>query len=212
MTNLNQLTANVRRNLDDLGSNFYSDSLDIQPSIQDGYNLSVGLCETIETYASVSFVSGKVYYDFSAVIPDYLRIFGIFNENTQRWMYPTTMIDLYALRDNWELAAGDPYLFIPLDYKTVALFPNMPTATGTMTVMYKAKADILTANVVPQLPEENQNVLEWYATGDLLDQAQEWYKALEYEGLLDKGIESIRKVMRNRSQPNHLYYKHSNIG
>ena len=214
MSNLLQISGNVSRNLDDLGANFYDPILDIQPSIQDGYNLIVGLTETIEKYTStaLNFISEKVYYDFSTLIPDYLRIFGIFNNNTNRWMYPTTLLELYSYRDNWELAAGDPYLFLPIDYKTVAMFPNMPTATGTFTVLYKAKADTLTSNSVPQLPQENQNVLEWYATDDLLDQAQEWYKALDYANMVDKGIDDIRKVLRNRSQPNHLYYSHANNG
>src|SRR5678815_4515099 len=107
MSNLLQISGNVSRNLDDLGANFYDPILDIQPSIQDGYNLVVGLTETIEKYTStaLNFISEKVYYDFSTLIPDYLRIFGIFNNNTNRWMYPTTMLELYSYRDNWELAA-----------------------------------------------------------------------------------------------------------
>lgn len=214
MSNLIQISNNVSRNLDDLSANFYDPILDIQPSIQDGYNLIVGLCETIETYTStpVDFISEKVFYDLSVLIPGYLRVFGIFNNNTQRWMYPTTALELYSFRDNWELAAGDPFLFLPIDYKTVAFFPNMVTAAGNFTVLYKAKADTLLANSTPQLPQENVNVLEWYATDDLLDQAQEWYKALDYANMVDKGIDDIRKVLRNRSQPNHLYFNHGNIG
>lgn len=212
MPNLINLTANVARNLDDLGASFYDPQADIVPSIQDGYALVAALTESIETYATVPFAaSGKVFYDLSASIPNFLRVFGIYNNNTNRWLYSTTMLELYRIRDNWELAAGDPYWFLPIDYKTIAFFPAMPTGTGTFTVMYKATADILTANSVPQLPQEHQNVLEWYATDDLLDQCQEWTKALEYANLVDKSIEDIRKVLRNRSSPNQLYFIQGNL-
>lgn len=211
MANLVQIGQSVTRNLDDLNSNFFSPTLDIQPSIQDGYKLIVALTESIETHADINFVSGKVYYDFSSSISDYLRIFGIFNNNTQRWMQPTSFLELFRLRDNWELADGDPYLFLPIDAKTTAIFPAMSTAAGSMTILYKARADVLTANSVPQIPIEHQSVLEWYATDDLLDQAQEWQKAMEYFQMWDKGIEDIRKSLRDRSSPNHLYFKHSQL-
>jgi len=204
-----QLITNVQRNLDDLGSNFYDPTNDILPSLQDGYNLVAALTESIETYVSVPFQSGLVYYDFSKYIPNYLRIFGIYNNNINRWMYPTSMLELYRIRDNWELGAGDPYWFLPIDYHTVALFPVQAVGVGSMTVMFKATADTLVNSTTnfPQLPQEHGNVLEFYSTDDLLDEAQEWSKALDYSNLMDNKIESILKVLRERSSPNHLYYK-----
>lgn len=208
MSNLIEIGQNVRNNLDDLEASFFDTDLDINPSVQDGYNLLVGLCETIEKQTDVNWASQKVFYDFSSSISDYLRIFGIFNNNTQRWLQPVTFLDLYKLRDNWELANGDPVYYIPIDYRTVAFFPVLgPIATGSMTVMYKAKADSLTANSLPQLPIEHHNALEYYATGDLLDQIQEWTKALDYMGMLDMSIAKIRKVLRERSSPDYISFK-----
>jgi hypothetical protein len=209
MSTLNNIVTAVQRNLDDLGANFYDPNADVIPSIQDGYNLIAALTESIETFATIPFESGKVFYNFSA-IPNFLRVFGIYNNNTNRWCWPTTMLEMYRVRDNWELAAGDPYWYIPIDYQTVAFFPAMPTATGTFTVMYKATADTLTANSSPQLPLEQDKVLEWYATDDLLDQCQEWFKAMTYANMVDKGIDDIQKVLRNRSSPNHLYFIQGN--
>lgn len=207
MANLLDVVDNVRRNLDDLNSGFFDTNADIIPSIQDGYRLVVSLCETIETHADINFQSGLVVYDMPTYIPDYLRIFGVYNNNTNRWMFPTTMMELYAIRDNWEGASGDPYLFLPLDYRHVAFFPNLTTATGSMTVVYKAKADVLTANSVPQVPEENVNALEFFSTADMLTQCEEFVKALDYAQMADKSIDQIRKVMRERSSPNQIYYQ-----
>jgi hypothetical protein len=208
MSTLLDISSSVKRNLDDLNSNFFSVSDDINPAIQDGYNIVAALTEAIESYATVDFISGKVFYDFKSLIPTYLRIFGIYNNNTNRWMYPVSFLELYKMRDNWELAAGDPYLFVPINYRTVALFPSMPTATGTMTVMFKATAETLTANAEPQLPQENHNILEYYSTSDMLEQAEEFAKATEYFQKTEIQIENIKKVLRNRTSPNQIYYKH----
>ncbi len=206
--NLNQLVTKVQRNLDDLSANFYKVNEDIVPSIQDGYDMVAALCETIERTVAVNFQNGKVYYDFKTQIPDYLRIFGIYNNNTNRWMEPLTQMDLFRLRDDWELTAGEPYAFMPIDWRTVALFPTQITATGNMSVMYKATAPILGMNDEPELPLSEQTVLESYATDDLLDQAQEWVKALDYAKLTESSLDQILKIVRNRSSPNHLYFKH----
>lgn len=206
--NRNQLVTSVQRSLDDNSANFYKVDEDIIPSIQDGYNLVAALCETIENSADVDFISGQVFYDFKTLIPDYLRIFGIYNNNTSRWLEPVSLLDLMKTRDDWEATVGEPYLFWPIDWRTVALFPNQAVATGDMTILYKASANTLGPNDEPELPTVHHKVLETYALDDLLDQAQEWSKALSYAQLLDQDIEEILKIVRNRQSPNHLYFKH----
>lgn len=206
MSNLLEISNSVFRNLDDLGANFFDRNQDIVPSIQDGYNLVAALCETIENSETIPFESGLVIYDLSARIPDYLRIYGVYNNNTGRWMHPTTNMELYSIRDNWEATNGEPYLFLPLGYKHIALFPVPGTASGNMTVLYKAKADTLLANTEPQVPQEQQNVLEFFSTSDMLTQCEEFVKALQWAGMMQTSVESIRKVMRERSSPNQLYF------
>lgn len=211
MANFTQISASVARDLDDLNASFYDKDKDIDPSIQDGYNLIVPLTESSEKYATINFVSEKVFYDLSALIPDYLRVFGIYNNNTQRWMWPTTLLELYRIRDNWETCPGDPYWFLPIDYKTIAFFPSQPTGAGSFTIMYKAKAASITANAIPELPPEQTQVLEFYSVADLLTQCEEFVKAIDYAGKMNEGIDDILKVIRNRQSPNHLYYKQGNL-
>lgn len=205
-TNLSRLISDTTRNLDDLGAVFFTRDSDIEPSIQEGYRFISALCETIESQANVDFVSGLVFYDFSTYISDYLRVYGIYNNNTNRWLQPTILTELYRLRDDWELANGEPYLFLPVDPKHVALFPVLSTASGSMTVVYKARATRLGANDYPELPELHQDVLTYDATGDLLTQCEEWYKAIDWMNMTELHTEEIRKIVRERSSPNQLYY------
>lgn len=206
--NRTQIANSVQRNLDDLNANFYSLEDDIYPAIQDGYDLVAALCETIESSSPITFVSNKTFYDFKTLIPTYLRVFGIYNNNTNRWMEPATLMDLYKLRDDWECCAGEPYLFLPIDWRTVAIFPQPASAVGTMTVLFKATADTLGVNSSPEIPLSEHNALENYATSDLLDQAQEFSKAMDHAKLFNVSVDEILKQVRNRQRPNHLFFKH----
>jgi hypothetical protein len=205
MANITQIASNVRRNLDDLGANFYDTNLDIIPSIQDGYNLIAAITESIEKQVAISIVSDLVVYDMPTYIPDYLRIFAIYNNNTKIWLTPSSLIELSEMRQDWELMEGEPFCFVPIDYRHIAICPTPTIATGTLTVMYRAKADTLSANSVPQIPQEHVKALEYYATGDLLTQAEEWIKAIDQANLLNASIDDIRRVLRNRSTPNQTY-------
>lgn len=202
------VTNQVQRQLDDLNAGFFSVSQDINPAIQDGYDLFVSLCETIEKSVDVNFQDDLVYYDFTSLISDYLRIYGIFNQAINRWMIPVSQLDLHRDRFNWEITTGQPRWFIPLDWKTVGFYPTLPSYGGTqMTVVYKAKANTLGGSTVPTLPIENHQCLRSYACDDLLGQCEEFAKALDYFQLWNRNIEDIRRVIRNRLQPNQIYYK-----
>lgn len=200
-----QLTTRVLTNLDDLGASFYSPA-DTTDSLQDGYDLTAALSECIESNAVVNFVGGLVYYDFSNLIPNYLRIYGIYNNDTNRWMEPIDTIELYKLRDNYELANGTPWWFQPIDAKYTLIFPVPTASTGSMTVLYKAKAPTFASPDIPSIPSVNHNVLEFYSTADLLEQAEEFVKALKYWNMYNKTLADVQKLMRNRSYPNSIYY------
>jgi len=204
--NINQIAGRVQRNLDDLGANFFDPNDDIIPSIQDGYNLTVAFCETIEKRQSINFQGGLVVYDLSSLISDFLRVYGIYNNDTQRWMEPTTLLRLWQMRDDWELCNGQPYMFWPISYQHVALFPVPATSAGSMTVMYKAKAPTVTANMTPVIPEASVEALEFFSTGDMLTQCEEFIKALKWHGLYEEQVEDIVRLVRDRTRPNHMYY------
>lgn len=201
-----QIKSRVRTGLDDLGVGTFFTDIEIGYSLQDGYDLVAAVAGCIESNTTINFTSGLVYYDFSSLISDYLRIYGIYNNNTNRWMEPIDTIELYKLRDNYELANGEPYWFQPIDAKYTLIYPVPATATGSMTVLYKAKAPTFGPDVIPNIPSVNHNVLEFYGTGDLLTQCEEWIKALKFLGMFDATLEDIKKLIRNRTSPNSIYY------
>lgn len=202
-----EVTSQVQRQLDDLSASFFSAADDINPSIQDGYNLIVSLCETLESSATVSFVNNLVFYNLQTYISDYLRVFGIFNNNTRRWLWPMSQLDMLRIRNDWELMVGEPRYFVPIDHRTMAIAPTQGTASGNMTILYKGRANTLSGNSTPAIPQEWHKVLRDYAVDDLLDQCQEWTKAMMFFERWNFGIDEIRKVLRNRSLPNQIYIK-----
>ena len=201
----NELAQRVRTDLDDLSAGFYT-AQDTTDSLQDGYNLVASLSECVENNAVINFTGGLCYYDFPSLIPDFLRIYGIYNNDTNRWMEPIDTIELYKLRDNYELTNGTPWWFQPISHKYTMIFPAPATTTGSMTVLYKAQAPSMTDDTIPAIPQVDHNILEFYSTADLLEQCEEFIKALKYWEIFNKTLEDVKKLMRNRSYPNSIYY------
>lgn len=202
-----EIATQVKTELDDLGASFYEVDKDINPSIQDGYNLISALCEADEGYATINFVDELVYYDFSALISNFLHVIGIFNNTTRRWLNPIGMLDLLRMRDDWELITGQPRYFVPVDWKHCLLNPVLTHATGSMIVMYKAKAGTLSSNSTPNLPPEYQDVLLDYTVDDLLDQCEEFHKAMTYFNLWNTSVDNIKRVIDKRSSPQRIFQK-----
>lgn len=197
----------VQAHLDDQSAGFFTPT-DITDSLQDGYNYVTCLTECIEKIATVDFVAGLCYYNFPNLIPDFGRVFGIFNNDTNRWMEPIGNIELYKLRDDYELTNGEPYWFQPISYQYVMIYPAPAAVTSgqKMTVMYKATAPTISGDLVPNIPSQHQTALEYYSTKDLLTQCEEFYKALKWNELLGSEVEHVRKYMRERTSPNTIYY------
>lgn len=207
MSTLQEMNDNVLRSLDDLSASFFESDKDVKPSLQDGYNLIAALCETIEKHTTLNFIDDLVYYDFSTLIPDYLRVYGIFNNAINRWLEPLSFLQLLRMREDWELMNQMPRYFVPVNYRYTIILPTQNPASGSMTILYKAKADVLGDNSVPNIPIETHKTLEQYSTEDMLDQCEEFYKSMTYFSEWTNGIEAIKKAMRDRSSPNYIFHK-----
>lgn len=197
------IKGRIRTNLDDAGVTFYSD-LDITNSLQDTYNETVILTESMECVREISFVSQQVYYNLSELIPDYLRPLAIYNKNNKRWLTFKDLTYVQSLRHDWELTSGEPQIYLVMDYNYIALWPRLETATGSMEVFYKAKANVLRDTSVPVLPDGNTIVLEEGVTGDLLEQKEEFTKAgMYFSSYFDK-IKKIRTHVNMRPFPDRV--------
>lgn len=171
-----EILTNVRLNLDDAGVTYYQDS-DIQTSIQDAYNDVAVFTGCIQEQASIDLVNNLTYYDMPSLISDFFTVVAIRNNTTNRWMDADSLKGFDNIRWDWELWEGQPLFYAPVNFRYIAVIPRMVTASGSLEIWYRATADILEGDSIPQIHAQEITLLEWYATGDLLDQAQEYLKA-----------------------------------
>lgn len=194
-----QISDKVKRYLNDEGIFYTAD--DLNDSIQDGYAEVTAFTGCIFKATSISLTGSLTYYDFGALIPDYLGVTAIFNPTTKRWLSPTNLRLLENIRDDWELAVGNPFLFWPINFRFVAIYPKLLTTSGTLYVFYRATADTLVGTSVPQIPEEHQSIIEDYVKCDLQEQAEEFTKAkLEFSNYI-LGIKELKLAQRSFRQP-----------
>jgi len=131
------IASRVRFNLDDSGITFFSAD-DINESIQDGYDEVVAVARTITGNYEIPLEDETSYYNFRGIIPDYIHVAGIFNNNTNRWLDYYAHVLLRELRTDWELAKGESEGFTVWDGRWISVFPRLATGLGTFTVLYKA--------------------------------------------------------------------------
>ena len=197
------IKGRIRTNLDDAGITFYSEA-DVTDSLQETYNEVVAVTQPMECVREISFVSQQVYYNLQELIPDYLRPLAIFNKNINRFLAFKDLSYVQNERIDWELATGEPRVFILLDYRYIALFPRLETASGSMEVFYKAKANTLRDTSVPVVPDGNTIILEEGATGDLLEQKEEFTKAQMYFSNYFEKLDKIRAGVNFRPFPDRV--------
>ena len=189
-----QIASKVQTSLNDSG--IFLTAADLNDSIQDGYSEVTALTGCIFKATTVNIEANLSYYDFGLLIPDFLAVTAIFNPTTKRWMVPTNLRLLEDLRNDWELAIGNPFLFWPVNFRFVAIYPKLTTSTGTLYVYYRAHADTLTSTSTPQIPDDLQRVLEEYTEGDLLEQSEEFTKAGLSLTKYFKDIQELKQATR----------------
>lgn len=199
-----EISSKIRQFLNDAGY-FYNDS-DINDSLQDGYDEVAALSGCIEKIVPISFTVNTIYYDLSTLIPDYLSVVGIWNRRVKRWMAPASVRQLDQMSDKWETTTGEPYIFSPINYRYIAIFPAI-SAVGTvannkMYVVYKAAAETMAAASEPAIPLAIQEeILMSYTNMDMFEQAEEWTKAQKsFAGYLEKHDELKRLISKRDSE------------
>jgi hypothetical protein len=209
--NRDQLKERITNNLYDAGQvNFTSDTLN--DSIQDGYDEVALLTQCIEKIATVTFVDQLTYYNLATLISDYYRVIAIWNNNTNRWLEPIAYGELDEFGTRWETHNGEPSHFAMLGWEYLALYRKPSTATGTMLVFYKAQADTLAGASTPVIPVGEADVLETYATQDLLDQHLEYQKSQIYWTKYQDQVKEILRDVNKRSLPDRLYMLANVVG
>lgn len=182
----------VRSNLFDLNLRWYS-STDILNSIQDAYNKLVALLCPIEHSTLIPQIA-EPYYNLALTIPSFMYVSGIFNPHTNLWLEGLTYKQMKATYQTY-LAVGQPKWVNIVDIRRVLVWPYDPAAVGVLYVLFKEAApqliDITSTECcdpqsqldsalkhIPILPySTGPNLLEYFTTADLLEQAREFKKA-----------------------------------
>lgn len=192
-----EVATRVKSNLADVGANFFTTS-NIDEAIQDGYSDIISLLRPLTIVKSINFISQRVYYDLYNTITDYLHVLSIFNNNTNRWLEFKSIKWLEGRAERWELASGQPIVFTVLDFKYIALYPRLETASGSMDIFYKRKGEDLTSGSTISILDINESILEWYATLDLLEQIEEFEKASQYLNLYVDAVKTGQHLIDQR--------------
>lgn len=177
-----QIKARVAGNLADANTTFYSEE-DLIDSLQDGYDDIAFQAKCIIKKAIDIPFRVSPYYDFSLYIPDFLQLTAIFNNNTNCFLDDNLSLrDFDKLRSDWELWVGTPQWWCPADLRMNVILPFYSTIPSqSMDVYYNAMAPVITDDSeTPLIAGDMQKLLEWYCTGDLLEQAEEFTKASAY--------------------------------
>lgn len=193
-----EVASRVRSNLDDAGATFFNNK-NISEAIQDGYDESVTLITPLADSASVTLSDNLVYYDFYNTLGSYLYVLAIYNNTTKKWLKFRSIKWLEDQRRDWELTEGQPIVFTLLDYKYIALWPTLSTATGTLDVFYKKKGKQLVSTDTIDILDLEPDLVEWYATADCLEQIEEFEKAQIYFKQYADAIEIGQKLITARA-------------
>lgn len=176
MPTRDQIAVSVLENLASSGIDYYTSS-DVNEAIQDGYDEVAVLTGCIQKSATIN-VANTTYYDMLSLIPDYFAVVAAYNNTTLRWILFDNLKVFDTVRIDWETWAGMQPMFGSVsNFRYIALVPILIAATGTITIYYRATAPTLAFSDTPLIHIDEQVLLEWYATADLLDQAQEFIKA-----------------------------------
>lgn len=195
-----EIISRARDELADNGVTYYS-SVDLFDSYDDAYNEVAVLSGCIERFTKLQLIDNAVYYDLYEAIPNYLRVFAIWNPDVQDWMRQKDTRFFETIRCDWERATGASYHYSVIDFKKIALFPHKTVANGTELEIYYNASPVLPLSLseVPEFPEQYQICLQYYIIADILAQAEEFTKATMYNSRYVAKVRELTTYLENRS-------------
>src|SRR5439155_8110884 len=124
MSQFNAIKARVRKDLNDKGITYFSDT-DLNESFEDAYSDIVALTNCIIKKTQVNFTT-DVYYDFRVLgVSDFMAVTAIFNNNTNRWLFDDkTLRDYDLIRDNHETWNGTPWWWATVNHQWTCIEPH----------------------------------------------------------------------------------------
>lgn len=203
MPTRDQIAADVLENLASSGIDYYTSS-DVNEAIQDGYDDVAALTGCIQKSTNIN-VANTTYYDMLTLIPDFFALVAAYNNTTLRWILFDNLKTFDNVRIDWETWGGMQPMFGSIsNFRYVTLVPILAAASGTITIFYRATAPTLAFSDTPLIHLDEQVLLEWYATADLFDQAQEFTKADKYWDKYFKEVIEYRERVHKLAKSDYL--------
>ena len=203
-----EVKARVRTNLDDVQVTFFT-ALDIEDSLSDAYYWSSVFANTIEKTKNISFQKDCPYYSLQTIIPDHFAVTGVYDLSRKRFLPYKSRLDLIGINSNYEMWHGPPeyffvhsqnYLFIGPQPLNIA--SSVQSGDLDLKIFYRAFDDSVISDIDRyRLPLQGEDCIEFYATADLLEQAQEWTKAQFYWDKFHSQLITSKIAIRDRPMP-----------
>lgn len=168
-----QLKTEVFRTLNasSLDQAFFTDT-DVEDALDDGYREMSDDAEWNEQTITVDLLDDRPYYDARRILPStVLSIGAAFNEQTNRWLTPTALIDLNRADRRWELVTGEPDRLLVRGLWWIGYWPRVQQDDGTIRQTFTALPDALEDDDEPAFPEAYHLGLKAYAVAELSAQA-----------------------------------------
>lgn len=230
-----QLVGRVRQNLEDTTGIFFDPTF-VAKAIQDAYDeVAVATCCIVKTTRNLKFLGGVVHYDFLGsdpneiqyqrlvngghfnnyqIIPDYFKGQAIFNQQTNRWMECKDKLVLNRFRFDWELSGGTPWFWTLFGNNLISFFPHYSGTgwpytiiMGYFDLIYSAQAPTLVNGTdSPLIPGQHQQILEFYATADLLESIKEFTKAAGFWKKYYKQSQALKLDVSTQMLPDQMFY------
>ena len=198
-----QIAVKIRENLNDHGITYYS-SEDLNDSIQDAYDEIVVYTECIEKITKITLPGDSTYYNFATLIPDFYRLMGIHNPEINAYLTPDTDRNQLNYRNNWETITGSARDFTILDYRYIGI-AGRSSYSRTFKIYYKAQAPTLSGSTSLLINSHYQILVEHYCTADLLEQNQEFNKAVNYWALYEHLLEDYKFKIKLLSKADRIF-------
>ena len=201
---LAEMKTDVRRRLNESGSEFFSDD-DIATALQEALDEMADITEFSEREATIGLLTGRTYYDLTSVLPDtFLSPRRGWNTVTQRWLKPTDARDLDEHTFvQWELTYGEAVSYFLRGNWWLGAWPRNSTDTGGLRVVYTSIPSALSDSDSPAFPVEFHDGVVEFAQADLLGQERETQKALlhwaagmEYAARLSEHVQKRQQIPR----------------
>ena len=206
-----QITAKVQKNLENVGASFFTPN-QVNASIQDAYDDVCAYCGQIEKSVKISFQSGLVHYNMRSLVSDFIAVVAVYNYNNKRWLVPSNDKELDQLRWDWEKWSGTPIWFFPKDFQYMTICPRLDVGSGSMEVFYRAQGATLAGSDVPLIKSNAVKLLEFYATGDLLESVKEYTKAEIWLSQYEELRERYKTDVKTLAEADRIAYIRNNTG